>query len=246
MWAIYFSNVDLINETPPLEKQRICMNQLGENKIWYFNRTVSCLSEGKKKVWNKNILQVPNLVAYIKYQKGCKIMNIGSKTRMTKSSWYWIIGFYMKIAIQASKIIWVWGSPRHQQGEPSLLSTLKLKTLPKQCLLALHSTDEREGEGQFSEGKFVVLRIKNFDNFSKLPLMGFVFKKVVFKLSFWLQTPFSMVFNLGKKSIDNLQFSHLHFHYVAQAQGKADCEEPAQILIWYHPATATPKTACRS
>ena len=86
MSAIYFLNVDLINETPPLEKQRICMNQLGENKIWYFNRTVSCLSEGKKKVWNKNILQVPNLVAYIKYQKGCKIMNIGSKTRMTKSS----------------------------------------------------------------------------------------------------------------------------------------------------------------
>ena len=89
------------------------------------------------------------------------------------------------------------------------------------------STDEREGEGQFSEGKFVVLRIKNFDNFSKLPLMGFVFKKVVFKLSFWLQTPFSMVFNLGKKSIDNLQFSHLHFHYVAQGPG--DGEAPALL-----------------
>ena len=81
------------------------------------------------------------------------------------------------------------------------------------------SSDEREEEGQFSEGKFVVLRIKNFDNFSKLPLMGFLFKKVVFKLSSWLQTPFSTVFNLGKKSIDNLQFSHLHFHYVA-AQGR--------------------------
>ena len=26
MSAIYFLNVDLINETPPLEKQRICMN----------------------------------------------------------------------------------------------------------------------------------------------------------------------------------------------------------------------------
>ena len=86
MSAIYFLNVDLINETPPLEKQRICMNQLGENKICDFNSTVSCLSGGKKKVWNKNILQAPNLVAYIKYQKGCKIMNIGSKTRMTKSS----------------------------------------------------------------------------------------------------------------------------------------------------------------
>ena len=86
MSAIYFLNVDLINETPPLEKQRICMNQLRENKICDFNSTVSCLSEGKKKVWNKNILQVPNLVAYIKYQKGCKIMNIGHKTRMTNSS----------------------------------------------------------------------------------------------------------------------------------------------------------------
>ena len=135
MSAIYFLNVDLINETPPLEKQRICMNQHGENKICDFNSTVSCLSEGKKKVRNKNILQVPNLVAYIKYQKGCKIMNIGSKTRMTKSSWYWIIGFYMKIAIQASKIIWVWGSPHTSPASPGerrvpsyYISTLKLET----------------------------------------------------------------------------------------------------------------------
>ena len=92
MSAIYFLNVDLINQTPPLEKQRICMNAL-RIKYCYFNGRAQgssaqtfCLSEGKKKVLNKNILQVPNLVAYIKYQKGCKIMNIGSKTRMTKSS----------------------------------------------------------------------------------------------------------------------------------------------------------------
>ena len=134
MSAIYYLNVDLINETPPLEKQRICMNQLGENKICDFNNTASCLSGGKTRAWNKNILQVPNLVAYIKYQKGCKIMNIGSKTRMTKSSWYWIIGFYMKIAIQAlTKIIWVWGSapsapsPASPGGERRVLPSLQMK-----------------------------------------------------------------------------------------------------------------------
>ena len=69
--------------------------------------------------------------------------------------------------------------------------------------------------------------------------MGFVFKKVVFKLSFWLQTPFSTVFNLGKKSIDNLQFSHLHFHYMAQGRLWRTC--PNSNLIPPHP-TLCPTT----
>ena len=36
MSAIYFLNVDLINEMPPLEKQRICMNAV-RIKYGYFN-----------------------------------------------------------------------------------------------------------------------------------------------------------------------------------------------------------------
>ena len=133
----------------------------------------------------------------------------------------------------------VWGSLRHHPGEfyqPWSLRRNQSNPRPT------WSTDEREGEGQFSEGKFVVLRIKNFDNFTKLPLMGFVFKKVVFKLSFWLQTPFSTVFNLGKKSIDNLQFSHLHFHYVAQGRLWRTC--PNSNLIPHGHTTG--QTACRS
>lgn len=59
MSAIYFLNVDLINETPPLEKQRICMNA-ERIQYGYFNASQAtwasnlsqptlCLSEGKKK-----------------------------------------------------------------------------------------------------------------------------------------------------------------------------------------------------